>query len=273
MTPPQGIEDNIDGVDDDNDAGTLADDLGLMPGQELPAKPIAPPAQKPSPQKAAKAKAGPTPVNNESLGGPLTSVVTRNEFYRDGFRNMMRLAVIEGVVIITLILALIVYMTTAKPNDRYFATTADGRIMQLVPLDRPNMNVSALMSWVAQAVSETMTFGYHDYQRRLQQASRHFTRRGWESFATALQRAKIIDSVTATQQVVTAEPRSASILENQGVINGKYRWIIRLPIRVTYRSGAQSRTDDLTVTLVVDRVPSLENPAGVGIEQWIAKSG
>ncbi len=264
---PQGIEDNIDGADD-----LAADDLGLMPGQE--------PVAKPAPQKAAPAKAAPQkqakPTANTGtadIGGPLLSVVTRNEFYRDGFRNMMRLAVIEGIVIIALILAIIVYMTTAKPNDRYFATTADGRIMQLVPLDRPNMNVSALMSWVAQAVSETMTFGYHDYQRRLQQASRHFTRRGWESFATALQRAKIIDSVTATQQVVTAEPRSAPILENQGVINGKYRWIIRLPIRVTYRAGTQTRTDDLTVTLVVDRVPSLENPAGVGIEQWIAKSG
>lgn len=272
MTTPQGIEDDIDGADD-----AAAQDLGLMPGQEPPKAAPPPPVKKPATTKAAPAKAASAPAggapNNEALAGPLVSVVTRNEFYRDGFRNMMRLAVLEGIIIIGLILAIIVYMTTAKPNDRYFATTADGRIMQLVPLDRPNMNVSALMSWVAQAVSETMTFGYHDYQRRLQQSSRHFTRRGWESFATALQRAKIIDSVTTTQQVVTAEPRSAPILENQGVINGKYRWIIRLPIRVTYRAGTQSRTDDLTVTLVVDRVPSLENPAGVGIEQWIAKSG
>jgi intracellular multiplication protein IcmL len=115
-----------------------------------------------------------------------------------------------------------------------------------------------------------MTFGYHDYQRRLQQSSRHFTRRGWESFAGALQRAKIIESVTANQQVVTAEPRSAPILENQGVFNGKYRWLLRMPLRVTYKSGSQSRVDNLNIALVIERVPSLENPAGVGIEQWVA---
>lgn len=205
-------------------------------------------------------------------GGALMTIVTRNEFYRDGFRNMIRIVILQAIVIIALVLALGLYITTSKPLDRYFATTADGRILQMIPLDRANMNPSALMSWATQAVSETMTFGYHDYQRRLQQASRHFTRRGWESFASALQRAKIVESVTANQQVVTAEPRSAPTIENQGVINGKYRWLLRMPLRVTYKAGSQTRIDNLNIALVVERVPSLENPAGVGIEQWVAVS-
>lgn len=203
--------------------------------------------------------------------GPLGTVVTRNEFYRDGFRNLIRIVILQAVVIIGLILALTVYMTTSKPSDRYFATTVDGRILQLISLDQPNMNTSALMSWATKAVSETMTFGYHDYQRRLQESSRYFTRRGWESFASALQRAKIIESIQANSQVVTAEPRSAPTLQNQGVINGKYRWLLRLPVRVTYKSGAtQTRVDNMTVALVVERVSSLENPSGVGVESWVA---
>ena len=105
--------------------------------------------------------------------GPLVTVVTRNEFYRDGFRNLIRIVILQGIVIIGIVVALALYMTTSQPQDRYFATTADGRILQLVSLDQPNMNTSALMSWATQAVSETMTFGYHDYQRRLQQSSRH----------------------------------------------------------------------------------------------------
>lgn len=221
-----------------------------------------------TPEQTTAAEQGAAPA---MPAGPLVTVVTRNEFYRDGFRNLIRIVILQAVVIIGLIFALTVYMTTSKPSDRYFATTADGRIMQLVSLDRPNMNTSALMSWATQAVSETMTFGYHDYQRRLQQSSRHFTRRGWESFASALQRAKIIESIQANSQVVTTEPRSAPTLENQGVINGKYRWLLRLPIRVTYKSGAtQARVDNLNVALVIERVPSLENPAGVGIESWVA---
>ena len=90
----------------------------------------------------------------------------------------------------TELVALVAYISTSHSVDRYFATTADGRIMQLVPLDQPNMATAALMSWVAQATSEVMTFGFHDYQRRLQQSSRHFTHHGWETFTAALNNCK-----------------------------------------------------------------------------------
>ncbi|MBI3440762.1 MAG: type IVB secretion system apparatus protein IcmL/DotI [Proteobacteria bacterium] len=205
-----------------------------------------------------------------AAAGPLMTVVVRNEFYRDGFRNIMRIAVAEAIIIVAIMLSFIAYMNATKSEDHYFATTADGRIMQLVPLDIPNMGTSALMSWAAQSATEVMTFGFHDYQRRLQQSSRHFTRHGWESFSNALQKSRIMEGVEASQQVVTAQPRSAPILIQEGVFNGKYRWVIELPLTVTYQSGASSRVDNLTIKLVIDRVPSLENPNGVGIEQWIA---
>ena len=204
------------------------------------------------------------------VSGALATVVIRNEFYRDGFRNMIKIAIAQAVIIIVLILSFISYMNATEPQDHYFATTADGRIMRLVPLNLPNMNTSALMSWVAQASTEVMTFGFHDYQRRMQQSSRHFTRRGWETFTSALQKSRIIDAVEAAQQVVTAQQISAPVLIQEGVFNGKYRWVVDIPLTVSYKSGAASRADKLKVRLVIDRVPSLENPNGVGIEQWIA---
>jgi intracellular multiplication protein IcmL len=221
-----------------------------------------------APKPAVKGK--PQPAQNTGPAGPLMTVVLRNEFYRDGFRNMMRIAIAEAVIIVVLIVTFISYMNTAKARDHYFATTADGRIMQLVALDHANMGTAALMSWVAQAATEVMTFGFHDYQRRLQHSARHFTRHGWESFAAALQKSRIIESVEASQQVVSAQPRSAPILVQEGVFNGKYRWVVDLPLTVTYQAGTAARIDNLTVRLVVDRVASLENPNGVGIEQWIA---
>jgi len=205
-------------------------------------------------------------------GEPLVTVITRNRFYRDGYRNLIKIAIAEAVIIVLLIISFIAYMGTSKSEDRYFATTADGRIMKMVPLDRANMSTSALMSWVAQSATEVMTFGFHDYQTRLQKSSRHFTRQGWEGFTRALQNSKIIDAVLATSQVVTCKPRSAPVLIQEGVFNGKYRWVVDLPLQVNYQSGQKSRTDNLMVRMVIDRVTSLENPYGVGIEQWIAKA-
>lgn len=203
--------------------------------------------------------------------GPLVTVAMRNEFYRDGFHKMMGIALVEAVIIVALILTFIVYMNTSKPQDRYFATTADGRIMQLMPLNQPNMTRAALLSWATTAATEVMTFGFHDYQRRLQEASRHFTRQGWESFTVAMQRSRLIEAVETQQQVLTAAPRSAAILTQEGVLDGKYRWVLQLPLMVTYRAGSQTRNDNIDVQLVIERVPSLESPNGVGIAQWIAR--
>lgn len=247
--------------------GGKAKPAASSPAAAEPAASASPSPEAPTPGSLPASAAGAKPTLPP---GPLVTVITRNEFYRDGFRNLIKIAVLEALIIVGLILTLIVYMNSAKSFDRYFATTADGRIMQLVPLDRPNMTTAALMSWVAQAATEVMTFGFHDYQRRLQQSSRHFTKRGWESFTVALQKAGIVDSVTTQQQVVTATPRSAPVLVQQGVLGGKYRWIIQMPLQVTYRNGAQTRTDNLKLNLVIERVPSLENPNGVGIEQWVA---
>ena len=219
---------------------------------------------------AAKTKTAQQTDANGVVGGPLMTVVVRNEFYRDGFRNLLRIAIVEAVIIVALLLTFISYMNASRTQDHYFATTADGRIMQLVPLELPNMGTSALLSWAAQAGTEVMTFGFHDYQRRLQYSSRHFTRHGWETFAAALQKSRTVESIEAQEQVVSAQPRSAPILIQEGVFNGKYRWVVDLPLTVKYQSGSNIRTDNLTIRMVIDRVPSLENPNGVGIEQWIA---
>ena len=238
---------------------------GAKPAATAKPAPSKKPASKPAPAPAAE-----TPKQNVPAG-PLVTVVTRNEYYRDGFRNLLKIALVEAVIIVGMILCFLFYMNMSQPEDRYFATTADGRIMRLVPLDQPNMTVPALMSWVAQAATDVMTFGFHDYQRRLQDASQHFTRHGWESFTAALSKSRIIEGVESAQQVVTAAPRSAPVLVQEGVINGRYRWVIELPLMVTYRAGAQSRTDNMQVQIVVERMPSLENPVGVGIEQWISR--
>ncbi len=225
--------------------------------------------------KNAKAKASTTEAADDSknakedLGG-LGQVTVRNEFYRDGYRSLLKIAIIQIFVIIGLIGAVYFVIQTHQPENRYFATTEDGRLIPMVPLSEPNMSVPALMSWVAQASTEVMTFGFNDYRRRLQEASNNFTKTGWDSFTQALQKSRIIEMVEARQQIVTAVPAGAPVLESKGLVAGRYQWVVRIPLAVTYKSGASSQSSNLMVTIVVVRVPRLESPHGLGIEQWIA---
>ncbi|MGQ0527152.1 MAG: type IVB secretion system apparatus protein IcmL/DotI [Alphaproteobacteria bacterium] len=229
---------------------------------------MTPPESAPKTGFRLKLKAAPAAAQGDT--GGLGAVVMRNEFYRDGYRTLLRLAMLEGIVILGLLGAMYFVIQVHQPENRYFATTEDGRLVPMVALSEPNLSTPALMSWVAQATTEVMTFGFNDYRRRLQGSSRNFTRKGWESFTAALQKSRIIEMVEANQQVVTAAPQGAPILESEGLVNGRYQWIIQLPMVVTYQSGARTKQDNLLITLVVVRVPHLESPNGVGIEQWIA---
>lgn len=199
------------------------------------------------------------------------SVIVRNEFYRDGYRTLLRIAVIEAMIILALVGAMYFVIQVHQPENRYFATTEDGRLVPMVALSEPNLSVPALMSWSAQAATEVMTFGFNDYKRRLQQASRNFTRLGWVSFTSALEKSRIIEMVEANGQVVSAAPASAPILLSEGVVNGRYQWQVQVPLVVTYQAGSSVRDDKMLVTLLLVRVPKLESPNGVGIEQWIAR--
>jgi|TARA_R110002126_G_scaffold13118_7_gene57173 intracellular multiplication protein IcmL len=201
------------------------------------------------------------------------AVVIRNEYYRDGYRTLQKVVLFLVVSIIMLIGAMYYVISVHQPQDRYFATTVDGRLVPMVSLSQPNLSNPALMSWVAQAATEVLTFGFHDYRRRLQESSRNFTRTGWESFTTALERSSILEMVQNNRQVVTAAPRAAPVLLWEGLENGRYSWRIEIPLIVTYQSGSQRKTDSLRVTLTVVRVPKLESPNGVGIEQWISFYG
>lgn len=199
------------------------------------------------------------------------SVIVRNEFYRDGYRTLLRIAVIEAMIILALVGAMYFVINVHQPENRYFATTEDGRLVPMVALSEPNLSTPALMSWSAQAATEVMTFGFNDYKRRLQQASRNFTRLGWVSFTSALEKSRIIEMVEANQQVVSAAPASAPILIDERVVNGRYQWQVQVPMVVTYQAGSTVRDDKMLVTLLLVRVPKLESPNGVGIEQWIAR--
>lgn len=204
---------------------------------------------------------------------PLGVVMARNHFYRDGYRLWLSVAIIEAFAILCLVISMIVLISVHQPENRYFATTEDGRLVPMVPLNQANLSKPALMSWAAQSATEVMTFNFADYRRRLQEASRHFTREGWRSFTQALQSADIIKAVNENRQVVTAAPRQAPVLISEGVIAGQYQWVVEIPMMFTYQFGQSKRSDSMIVRLTIVRVPKLESPNGVGIQQWIAYRG
>lgn len=201
--------------------------------------------------------------------------VVRNESYKTGFRNLTLIVILQSIAITALVVAVLSFMYLYKPQDRFFATDPNGNQIPMVALNQPNMTQAALLAWVSQAATEIMTFGFHDYREKLGFSTRHFTVKGKESFRKALEQIKIIQNIEKNQQIITATPRGLPIITQEGPVkkNEGYFWHIQLPLIITYQSGTKSRNDLLRVDMIVVRVPTQENPMGIGIDQWLSVVG
>ena len=199
----------------------------------------------------------------------IATIVNRNAFYRDGYRILLRISLIQIVVIGLLITAIVGLALTIKPRLVYFATTSDGRIINIVPLNEPYLSNAQLIAWTATVAQGVMRFGYHDFRDRLQASSTNFTTTGWESFNKALKEANFIDAIQARKLVVTMDINAAPEVQNAFVRNGVYTWYVQFPVTIKFDGDQPPGPISTTLRLQIVRVSTLQNPDGVSIEQWV----
>lgn len=197
----------------------------------------------------------------------LELVRLRNTFYRDSYRRVLAALLIMVIVNIVLALALF-YSISHKPEPRYFATTADGKVMRLYPLSQPVVSTAELLNWATAAATSANTYNFVNYRKELQDASKYFTPAGWKEYQTELKASRNLDTVLAKKLTVNAVATGAPIILDQGVVAGRYKWKIQLPLLLTYESSSTKISQPLLVTMLVTRVSTLETPTGVAIDAF-----
>ena len=198
----------------------------------------------------------------------LTAVAIRNTFYRDGQRKMI-LILLTSVLANFVLAALLVYMITHPPAPKYFATSINGRITPLFPINDPNQSDSAVLQWANQAAIAAFTYNFVNYRSELQASSGFFTPAGWDQFLTALQQSNNLDAVKVKKLIVSAVATRAPIILQKGVLNGQYSWRIQMPLLVSYQSASEFTQQNNVVTMLVTRIPTLNSPRGIGIAQFV----
>ncbi len=198
----------------------------------------------------------------------LTTVVLRNNFYRDGQRKMI-LVLLVSMIANFILASLLVYIITHPPAPKYFATSINGRITPLFPLNEPNQSDSAVLQWANQAAIAAFTYNFVNYRTELQASSGFFTADGWDQFLTALQQSNNLDAVKAKKLIVSAVATRAPIILQKGMLNDKYAWRVQMPILVTYQSASEFSQQNNVVTMLITRVSTLNSPRGIGISQFV----
>ena len=199
----------------------------------------------------------------------LEQVRLRNNFYRDNYRRVLATLLIMVLVNVLLVVVICFEITHPTPS-KYFATSAEGRIIPLHSLDQPVVTQSALLQWAARAGVAAYTYNFVDYRAQLQEASDYFTPQGWTNFEDALKGSRNLETVLTRKLVVTAVPTGAPIILDQAPINGRYAWKVQMPILVTYQSASTTYQQPLIISMLVTRVPDVDKPDGIAIAQFVA---
>ncbi|MES2142312.1 MAG: type IVB secretion system apparatus protein IcmL/DotI [Pseudomonadota bacterium] len=202
----------------------------------------------------------------------LQVVTLRNEFYRDNYRKVVAALLVSFFIILILAGALF-YIVTNPPAPRYFATTNDGRIVPLIPFDRPNLSNSAVLEWANTAAAATYSYNFVNYRQALQQAADYFTPEGKQMFFNAIKSSNNLTAVIAKKLIVSTVATGVPVVLEQGVMLGRYTWKVQIPMLITFQSASQFSQQSVTVTMVIVRVSPLESPRGIGIAQFIVSGG
>ncbi|STX50632.1 protein IcmL (DotI) [Legionella busanensis] len=198
----------------------------------------------------------------------LTAVTLRNEFYRDGQRKMV-LGLLISLLTNFALGCMLAYLLTHPPAPKYFATSINGRITPIFPLNEPNQSDSAVLQWANQAAIAAFTYNFVNYRDELQAASGFFTADGWQQFLVALQQSNNLDAVKAKKLIVSAVATRAPIILQKGLLNGRYSWRVQMPLLVTYQSASEFSQQNNVVTMLITRVSTLNSPRGIGIAQFV----
>lgn len=194
--------------------------------------------------------------------------------YREGYKNLVRIIFLQAFVALFLTGVICYHVTYVLPQDSYYAISAltNGAELkrQMTGLENPNMSREAVLRWAAASATEIMTFGFDDIDERLGHARRLFTNDGWESFQTALRRTGLPKSMIENQQLLSAIPASTPTMVMEGMLQGAYTWVVDVRSILTLRAADKKTNANLSVRLIIVKMPTKENPMGIGIQTWIA---
>lgn len=204
----------------------------------------------------------------------LAAVFTRNAFYRR--LHFLALAAFAlSLLVIGFLIWVLIFVIKNPTEPLYFATDNVGRLVTIIPVDKPNMSTDDAAAWAIEALQAAYGLDYVNYRSQLQGAQKYFTAYGWGKFMSALTASNNLLALRDRKQVVLVQVVDQPKVLAQGILGGAYAWRFEMPVLVTYweppYNDKSKFYNPLIVNMIVQRQPILQSYKGLGIVQLIAR--
>jgi hypothetical protein len=148
-----------------------------------------------------------------------------------------------------------------------------------IPLDQAHRSPSEMAEWLMTSVSEVLTFKNANISDVLEKNKRHFDTNGQAQFIAFMNENNMTKVLETGNFNMHPFVQQTPLLLNQGVVDGRYRWLFEVPVMVSYLDrAAKGYTKDtkpvnqeIVLTLQVGRTSDLSAGKDVVIERWTGK--
>ena len=194
-------------------------------------------------------------------------VALRNRFFYMMYRHasLVFLSSLASAIVATVFL---IFFIRQPVPPQYVPVTEDGRYIPLIPLAERNKTDADIQRFAISALKKIYQYDYVNAQEQIQETAIYFTPNGWNDFLETFTASRILSAVKENSWVVTLQPKGVPVIRDAQLRDGVFAWAVDMDVTVSYigRTGSQMNG---TVSMIINRVSVIDNPAGIGINRLI----
>lgn len=207
-----------------------------------------------------------------NLGNSLVNVARENEDLRQKVKSTRQLIIYLaiGLIASSILLAVAIYAWVNFPKYTTVQTVDNSVICEISPESNPLLTDVAIEDFAKNAVLSAYSFDYVDYRNQINASTtRFFTTDGRAAFNRALRSSGSLDHIVNNNLIMKAHATQGPQIEEKGLDQfGKPFWIVRMPIRTEFYTGASNPVDReqfIAQVRIVTAQRDAFNPRGLGV--------
>lgn len=183
-----------------------------------------------------------------------------------------------GLIALSLLLAFIslgVFYVLAKrispPALFFISATGQATLISSMPL--PNQSREAVKDWAREAIQKAYTIDFLNSDKALASAEPYFTQDAWPLFKSSVSKSPLVAEVKKNKLSVSVVAKTDPLIETAAADRGaEFAWKLIVPVTISFSGDATTKTQESVIRVTVVRVPTTENPKGLGVLQMVAGS-
>ncbi|ENR6714333.1 DotI/IcmL/TraM family protein [Salmonella enterica] len=184
--------------------------------------------------------------------------------------RLSKVVLYQAIIIAVLsVLLIISVIATINSDNKYFASSPDGKITPMVALDSPVINDNGIKLFTRDTLYDVLNLDFDTWRQDLEKGRVGFIDKGLGNLITALKDAGII-AIMEKDRVNLRTEFSTPIISQKGLKNKVATWVVQIPI--TFNFVGQNTTSKPLKFILIATVQAVDNktsPKGVAISQVV----